>query len=143
MKKILLILSVICVLFLVGCNSNENVIVDSDNNIQEDVGNQTQENEEQKQDENKENENLNEQIVQTDEEKYKLSDSYYISGEELAGETLIELSYNSTKYDAHSYVQSDGVEFDITCELKDVGMNERGMYDIRINGEIIELAKRY
>lgn len=134
MKKIVLVLSIISVLFLVGCNENEDVVINYDDNLQENVGNYSQ------QIENDDKDNENNSIIQTDEQKYKLSNSYYISGEGLSGECLIDLSYTAKKYEEHSYIESDGNEFDITCELSEIGTDGmRSTYDVRINGETINL----
>lgn len=138
MKNLLLVISMISVLFLVGCNGNENMFLNHEDNLQENTGNHSQEIE------NDDKDNENDSIILTDEQKYKISDSYYISGERLSGECLIELSYTTEKYEKHSCVESDGVEFDITCELSEIGTDGmRSTYDVKINGEEIDLSQGY
>ena len=125
MKKILLVISLIAVLFLTGCSKKNNV--NNSGDVINNSGNQTQGSG------NEVIENLKNDL---DQEKYKLSDSYYISGETFdEKDCLIDFQDLETKKTNNSNydIESDGMQFNITCEL-----GENSEYIFKINGEKIE-----
>ena len=129
MKKILLVISLIAVLFLTGCSKKNNV--NNSGDVINNSGNQTQGSG------NEVIENLKNDFEQ---EKYKLSDSYYISGETFdEKDCLIDFQNLETKKSNNSNydIESDGMQFNITCEL-----GENSEYIFKINGEKIELPNK-
>ena len=156
MKKMLLVMSLISVLFLAGCSwknnvNSGNVINNSDGQMQgsgeeltnadnsgepiENSGDQTQ---------GSGNELIEDLKSDPDQEKYKLSDSYYVSGESIyAKDYLFEFSspWKDGKdiYEQKRTVESDGTSIDlnITYEFSNTDPNDTG-YDLIINGEKIE-----
>lgn len=113
MKKLILVLSIISVLFLVGCDTKKNI-----NN--DEMDSQT--------------------ITPKVEDKYKLSDTYYVSGEKLGYDnSLLYLFAKEQKYKEKFDFESDGTDFQITCNpVEESG--EISKYDVKINGKEIEFT---
>lgn len=136
MKKILLVISVVSVLFLAGCgvnhdNDTDNIIDNRETQIQtsgESIGNDSKPN--------------------SDTEKYKLSDDYYISGEKLnETNSLMHFGWEDSgdRFEAHNLIESDGIQFDITCEERESTGEEKTdvhYYYVKVNGELIEFNDR-
>lgn len=135
MKKILLILLIMSVL-LVGC-SLSNIFVDSSNNDVSESG--------------EENTLLNntDTMLKDEENPYKLLDTYYYdyTSNTMSYEKCIMRLYSSYDeriyYNEHTYIESDGMMFDIEC-IKSVEFSEdfgveRYSYDVKINGETLYL----
>ncbi len=93
MNKYILMLSFISVVF-VGCNTNQNINIDD---VLDNKENQTQEVE-------------NNLPAKNLEEKYKISDTYYISSEKLEmDDSLISLFAQKVKYkEQHELVNNNG-----------------------------------
>lgn len=136
MKKILLVLLIMSV-SLVGC-SLSNISVDSSNN---DVSESREENTLL---------NNTDTMLKDEENPYKLLDTYYYDDTSLntmSDEKCIMRLYSSYDeriyYNEHTYIESDGMMFDIECIKsgefsEDFGV-ERYSYDVKINGETLYL----
>ena len=111
---------------LVGCNKN---LIDTGNNGTL---------------ENEKNQEMNDTLPENkmNEEKYRLSDTYYISGEKLdINKAIINFFSDNTDYKEHYYIESDGTKFDISCNLiKNENENEFQTWDVKINDETLELS---
>lgn len=113
MKKLILVLSIISVLFLVGCDTKKNI-----NN--DEMDSQT--------------------ITPKVEDKYKLSDTYYVSGEKLGYDnSLLYLFAKEQKYKEKFNFESDGTDFQVTCNPVEKS-GEISKYDVKINGKEIEFT---
>ena len=126
MKKILFVLSLILTFLLAGCANNKP------------VGNEDIEN----QDVVEQNVVVNEAM--SAEEKYKISDNYFVSGEKLKDEECILGIFPISEDDFYKescVVDSDGMQFEITCvpnKYDSEDLSTSLTYDVRINGEKIK-----
>lgn len=88
--------------------------------------------------------------TKVEENKYRLSDTYYISEYEEPTKRIMELCpmwwAGKSDYNEHTYIESDGVIFDIEChekilQYKDYnGQLAEGIsYDVTINDELIHM----
>ena len=98
MKKILLVISVVSVLFLAGCGANhdndaDNIIDNRETQVQasgDSIGNDSKPN--------------------SDTEKYKLANDYYISGEKLnETNSLMHFGWENSgdRFEAHNLIESE------------------------------------
>lgn len=135
MKKILLVMSLIATLFLSGCGKENNLNKSGD--VINNLSNQTQESGKELIDDNLQ--------IDSDVEKYKLSDNYCISGERLyMDECLLKfVQYYEDKnvtYKDKGKIESDGIDINITYKLLEPNSGDMTNYDVRINDEKVEYS---
>lgn len=135
MKKILLVMSLVVALFLSGCGKENNANKSGD--VINNLGNQTQESGKELIDDNSQ--------IDSDVEKYKLSDNYYISGERLyMDECLLKFEQyyedKNVTYKDKGKIESDGIDINITYKLLEPNSGDMMNYDVRINDEKVEYS---
>lgn len=145
MKKCFIVIFLMIIL-LVGC-SRQIVVNDSDNVVSK---NNDVESDNSGETISGEGNGLSEKAydeTKVEENKYKLSDTYYISEYEEPTKCIMELSWDrGLYYNEHTYIESDGVIFDIECHEKteqyedyNGQLEERVYCDLTINDEIIHM----
>lgn len=163
MKKMLLVMSLISVLFLAGCSwknnvNSGNVINNSDGQMQgsgEELTNADNSGEpienSSDQTQGSGNELIEDLKSDPDQEKYKLSDSYYVSGESIYEKDYLfkfappEIDNEADRKEIYEYkrtVESDGTNIDlnIVYERSNTYPYTDLCYDVRINGKNIEFG---
>lgn len=152
MKKILLIISIISVLLLAGCNTkpnvNNDVLENSDNQNQEEIVNNSEAHDDNMSNENmvQSGENISQNKELTEEElieKYKLSDDYILEYDNIDNSFYNVLNreiYEGESSTTDIEFTSDGVTHKIEYEkiVNDASVSNSDKYNVYINGKLIE-----